>query len=384
MVDFKKYIEHLAVENKIEDPDFCMKISKYLVSNNWFGKKPAVIDGKIMIEEDVLSIFSQNVSEYCENYKKDDNEKASYLIKKLQMQMPETAKLLSEYKRNIDSLTLYYLVDFLLYYLSGEIHEATDQEIGELLNDGFDYLPKIYSDALADFINWTSRTTKTVYKNQYYMNQYSSNQDKTCAYDQFEYLQILFYLYNADYIEENDMYVKAAKSKDYVDTWLFLALHFLCALRNTDIVRIPHPILPSDPQNILERVEQGKFADEDARMVLYSVVWHLEAIKLTPNKTQATSGVASIKIHIPESVEVHIGKLFAIAESHFRMQSLPDGPLIRVITKYDQINKYMGEEIGDLFLENDFRCRAANKSYMQMIYGQGEKKCLELRLVSIK
>lgn len=90
---------------------------------------------------------------------------------------------------------------------------------------------------------------------------------------------------------------------------------------------------------------------------------------LTPNKTQRISGVASIKLHIPESVEVHIGTLFAIAEAHFQLANgNSEKSLIRVITGYEQNNRYMGEEIGELFIESDFRSKAANKSYMQMIY----------------
>lgn len=64
-----------------------------------------------------------------------------------------------------------------------------------------------------------------------------------------------------------------------------------------------------------------------------------------------------------------MGMLFAAAEAHFRIKELDaDKPLIRVITDYERIVRYMGEEIGDLFLESNFHCKRANKSYMQMIY----------------
>ena len=61
--------------------------------------------------------------------------------------------------------------------------------------------------------------------------------------------------------------------------------------------------------------------------------------------------------------------MFAIAEAHFQLSGEgSEKPLIRMINRYEQINRYMGEEIGNLFLESDFRSKAANKSYMQMIY----------------
>ena len=91
---------------------------------------------------------------------------------------------------------------------------------------------------------------------------------------------------------------------------------------------------------------------------------------MKPHKTLGTQGISDIQFHVPESVEVHMGKLFAIAEAHFQLSghdSITE-PLIRVITSYGQITRYMGEEIGELFLESDFRTRKANKSYLQMIY----------------
>ena len=117
------------------------------------------------------------------------------------------------------------------------------------------------------------------------------------------------------------------------------------------------------------QIRAGTFPPEKARSVLYSIVWRLDALMLTPNKTSGTSGVSTIKFHVPESVEEHIGTLFAGAEAHFQISGAAnDKPLIRVISSYEQINRYMGKDIGDLFLENNFHSRQANKSYLQMIY----------------
>ena len=113
---------------------------------------------------------------------------------------------------------------------------------------------------------------KTVYKNLYFMSKYSDDSDASSAYDPDYYLSILYHLYNSGYIGKNDMYARAAASKNYADTWLFLSLHFLCALRNTDLERIPHPRLTDTPEKILEEIEDGTFSDESARAVLYSIL----------------------------------------------------------------------------------------------------------------
>jgi len=128
-----------------------------------------------------------------------------------------------------------------------------------------------------------------------------------CDTKQYFYSPYLYYLrlkeiYNKcaarmKYIIENDMYINAAQSKNYVDTWLFLALHFICALRNSDIVRIHHPRITMKPEEVLKQVIEGNFSDEDARLTLYSITWRLTALPLTPNKTRKHSGISSIKLY---------------------------------------------------------------------------------------
>lgn len=371
MANLIEYIEEIGNSYGIIDPYFTVNVSKFLVSNNWFGCKPVKNNDELLLEDSLAEKIGEKVALFCELYDVDEDGKTKYLIKQIGLYMPKTAKFLDKYIRdiNLDPEAAHHLADFLLVFLPGELNESTDDEIATLMDDGFDELPKVYGDILADFINWVHEHTKTVYSNIYYMNNYSENDEKNSAYDPHSYLNILYHLYNSDYIDENDMYFHASESKNYVDTWLFLALHFLCALRNTDLIRIPHPRLNEDPKIVLEQIGNGTFPEESARLTVYSVLWHLEAMRLTPNKTQGMQGVGSIKIHIPESVEVHIGTLFAAAEAHFRLShQKPEEPLIRIITSYEQINRYMGDEIGDLFLDSNFRSRAANKSYMQMIY----------------
>lgn len=371
MINFNEYLENKKIEHEINNSEFNIDFSCLMATNDWYGCIPVIKNEVLWFSKDDVQILDKKIEEYCSNYNKTDKEKSEYLLDKLNEQLPKTVKLLRKYikKVKLEDISAFHLVDFIYTYLPGELDESTDKEISTLLDDAFDELPHFYSIILSDFINWVHDNTKTLYKNLYFMNNYSSDSDKNSAYDPHSYLDILYHLYNQDYIEENDMYVAAAESRNYADAWLFLAMHFLCALRNTDLLRIPHPRLSMSPEEVLEQVANGTFSEAAAKSTIYTVIWQLEALMLTPNKTQGTSGVASIKLHIPESVETHIGTLFAVAEAHFQLvEDDSNKPLLRVITTYEQINRYMGEEIGDLFLESNFRCKAANKSYMQMIY----------------
>lgn len=371
MIDFKKYASYLQEQLHIEMLDFNSVFMKFLVDNEWFGINPVWHDGVLMIEPNDFQPCYDKIKDFFANYTLEIEDKNSILISMLKSKLLDTTDKLELFYQEYGAPDeiVYYFTDFLLKHLKKDMCIMDDNDVEELLIIAYDELSKQYGDILVSFLRWLKDGFKTIYLNDYFM---SKRQDKSVtneAYDSEEYLELLYCLFNEEYILENDMYVCAAQSKNYVDTWLFLALHFICALRNSDIVRIHHPRLTMKPEEVLKQVIQGDFSDEDSRLTLYSITWRLTALPLTPNKTKKHSGISSIKLCIPESVEVHMGTLFAIAEAHRQLYNIPDDEsLIRVISDYDRITRYMGDEIGALFLESNFRTRAVNKSYLQSVF----------------
>lgn len=370
MIDLLSCVDNIKDKHGIDNPDFNADISRFFIGNKWFGTAPVSKDGRILIDERYIRKIESKIEAFCDNYGRDDSSKLDFILGRFKNELPKTAWFFVRYIRyaKLEDSVSWMLADFLVFNMVGELPETDDREIGDILEQVHDKLPKSYGDILVDFINWVKTKTKTVYQNIYVMNNYADKGTDSEAYDIDRYLNLLYYLFNEDYAEANDMYVSAAQSKNFTDTWLFLALHYVCALRNTDLLRIPHPRLIATPEETLRQIESGEFSNEDAVVVLNSVVWHLEALLLTPNKTAGVSGVSSIKFFVPETIQPHMGTLFALAEAHFKLSGAPDGsPLVRVIQSYEQINRYMGEDIGDLFLEANFHSRSANKSFMQMI-----------------
>ncbi len=239
----------------------------------------------------------------------------------------------------------------------------------ELVDVVCEDIPKYVGDAFTMFLAWVKEHYRVCYVNDYMLTKRISREDENGAYEQEDYLQLLYYLYCPSYIDDRHMYEKAAQSKNYADTWLYLALHFICALRDTDLVRIPHPRLEREPEDILKDIKRGTFTDKEAVKVIYSIIYPLRNSPLKPNKTKRYPSVPYIKFDVPKSCEVHIGMLFAIAEAHRIIAGVPDSePLIRVIKSYRDISKNMGDEIGMLFIESDFKARRMNKAYMQSIF----------------
>ena len=364
VVDLKNYLERILVELGAATIKHREKVSGFLLDNEWFG---------VSINLDDYTI-SEKDAEVLKNHIKD------YLttppgIKSMEgifsKKFPSTSELFVQFaeEEKLSETNRFYLLDFLAYYLTKDLFLYSDAEVETLVEVATEVLTKSQGNILIQFIKWLLNKGVTRYRVSFEMTKRYTIESANGAYELDEYLELMYYLFNEDYIIKNDMLSKAANSKNYADTWLYLGLHFICALRSTDLERLGHPKLTREPLEVLEAVVDGTWSSSEARRTLLSITTRLTYLNLTPNKTKNASNVAQLKFHVPESCQVLIGTLLAICEAHFQLQ-IPynaENPLIRQIKTYEKITSYMGEEIGNLFLERNFSSRSANKSYLQSV-----------------
>ena len=364
VVDLKNYLERILVELGAATIKHREKVSGFLLDNEWFG---------VSINLDDYTI-SEKDAEVLKNHIKD------YLttppgIKSMEgifsKKFPSTSELFVQFaeEEKLSETNRFYLLDFLAYYLTKDLFLYSDAEVETLVEVATEVLTKYLGDNLIQFIKWLLNKGVTRYRVSFEMTKRYTIESANGAYELDEYLELMYYLFHENYIIKNDMLCKAANSKNYADTWLYLGLHFICALRSTDLERLGHPKLTREPLEVLEAVVDGTWSSSEARRTLLSITTRLTYLNLTPNKTKNASNVAQLKFHVPESCQVLIGTLLAICEAHFQLQ-IPynaENPLIRQIKTYEKITSYMGEEIGNLFLERNFSSRSANKSYLQSV-----------------
>ncbi len=350
------------------DTDFEESIIYFLSCNNWFDIKYEIIEEEVYIDE---KTFYKHYDKYCLffKYRKETIEnKTKILSKMLSEKYILTAKSISDFFETfkIPIRYQYVLYDFFLTYLKKDAFLLTDNDLEDLNIHAYEDLTKINGDIMNYFFRWLKEKCKVNYIKDYYFNKrYSVNTD---AYDEEEYLQLLFYLFNEDYISQNDMIQKAIESQDCADTWLFLSMHFISAIRNTDMIRIKHPRLLYPPEEVLKKIKDNTFTDDDARITLSTVISRLNNIPLIPNKTKSYNNISSVKICVPYSIEVLMGTLFALCEAHYQINHTKRPSFIRIVKSYEQISEYMGEDIGGLFINSNFKSRSMNKSYLQSIY----------------
>lgn len=365
MINLKDFIEDIIKYAPNPEKANINEIISFLVDNNWFGNKPVFSNQAVMLDDNQIKAFTTPLKSFLT-----DAKQSTVLLDKLDMNWPLTTIQLTRFfiEEDLPEDIRFYLADFLLYRLTKDIFLYTDDEVKLLLKQASMDMIKTHGEYLTFFMAWLRTITKTNYYSDYTMDKRYTMDIQNEAYDFSEYLELLYFLFNEDYINDNEMYKKAAGSKNYTDTWLYLSIHFICSLRYTDLTRVYHPNLPYPAIDVIHKVHDDSFTDNDARIVLLSITTRMSLLPFTPNKTDEANGIGSVKFVVPSSCEVHFGKLFALAEAHRLLDGTGDTPIIRKISTYEEITRYMGDEIGDLFLESDFRSRSATKSYLQSIY----------------
>ena len=364
VVDLKSYLERTLIELGASTIKYREKVSEFLLDNEWFGVSINLDD--YTISEKDAEVLKNHIKNYLTTPPGIKSMEAIFSKK-----FPSTSELFNQFvkEEKLGKSDTFYLLDFLAYNLTKDLFLYSDSEVEKLVEVATENLTKLLGNVLIQFIKWLLNKGVTRYRVSFEMTKRYTIESTNGAYELDEYLELMYYLFNEDYIIKNDMLSKAANSKDYADTWLYLGLHFICALRTTDLERLGHPKLTREPLEVLEAVVDGTWSSSEARRTLLSVTTRLTYLNLTPNKTKNASNVTQLKFHVPESCQVLIGTLLAICEAHFQLQ-IPynlESPLIRRIKTYEKITSYMGEEIGNLFLERNFSSRSANKSYLQSV-----------------
>lgn len=364
VVDLKNYLERILVELGSATIKHREKVSGFLLDNDWFGVSINLDD--YTISEKDAEVLKNHIKNYLTTPPGIKSMEAIFSKK-----FPSTSELFNQFvkEEKLSKSDAFYLLDFLAYNLTKDLFLYSDSEVEKLVEVATENLTKLLGNVLIQFIKWLLIKGVTRYRVSFEMTKRYTIESTNGAYELDEYLELMYYLFNEDYIIKNDMLSKAANSKDYADTWLYLGLHFICALRTTDLERLGHPKLTREPLEVLEAVVDGTWSSSEARRTLLSITTRLTYLNLTPNKTKNASNVTQLKFHVPESCQVLIGTLLAICEAHFQLQ-IPynsENPLIRQIKTYEKITSYMGEEIGNLFLERNFSSRSANKSYLQSV-----------------
>lgn len=387
-VEIQKLISEEISQAGHTRPRLFEDCSRFLSDNLFFGapweNRSGTLTVPVLYERDLR----RRLALYLVGDGKTRQEKLILLKEELAQRLPATMNHLAEFQKTCTGpLTedIYPLYDFMAAYLTKEVNLMTNSELNSFATMLDASASKKAVESFAFFTAWLKHTQVTVYTVEIRVKK-RADSSATDAMDMNTICQMFFFYFNESVITEKSMLVKACLERRYADTLLYICIHLLCSLRDTDIERLPRPQV-SSPKDILASIQKGTLTDEEAVEAIRSIMDHLYRINPVPNKTSDSEMVDSLYLFIPPSVEAYMGKLFLICEAHLLASETEEDVFLSArATGYWDLLEMMGPEAAEPFLERDICPTAFSKSFMQglalMATQEGEGSSLERAMLA--
>lgn len=301
-------------------------------------------------------------------YKKSNAEKVSVLMSVMRIRYPRTADRLTLFFSNRQpDRNQWILLDFMLGRLSKEIDEYTDDELCTFVEEAYSEQQIVRMKLLADFLNFRSGGEPlSCWKYEFKSHQLIKPDNK--AYRIKDFSVMAYIVFNETSWKDNQLVQKALKSRRAAMLWTFTALHFICALRTTDMIRLPIPSLPYPGKVLRRMIEDGEYTPKDARQVSFELQYRCEALGKRPNKTLKKCKAPAIKFFVPESLMEPFGFIISLSLS-YREEG---DPFVDTDFYLDEIMRFFGKEYAEAIGYKMFRTRKAGKAYLQGIEAVAE------------
>ncbi|MGL6201547.1 MAG: hypothetical protein ACRC3H_21730 [Lachnospiraceae bacterium] len=384
--DFYDMVNRLAEEmdSLYTDRQPCrVRIYEFMELNEWFGiedRAPTERDlitlrkKKWMIPEAKVQMLKDPIRLWLRAYLRTNKEKLLILLEYGNKTWPETSKnygVFIEQTDMQDEPAAWQLLDFLLAVMEKELLFYPPEEIEGLVRRMSEELSISAASLFAGYLKEIQRKKKEdgwVYK---FTSRGNRNRKKLDAYPMKDFAVMAYCIFNKEVWKKQRLLEKACASDTYANLWAFLAMHFICALRGTDIVRIPMIKLPVHGEELREQIRSGIFHKGGALAEELQVRVRYKAMR--PNKTKSYDRVPEIKLFIPESLKEPIGIILALAASYCGDRE-PGSPFLRVSRDIVPIRNFFGAEFAGVLGGRRFSTRKANKSYLQGISLTAETK----------
>ena len=221
---------------------------------------------------------------------------------------------------------------------------------------------------LVDFFTYAS-SRETVRYHRLALKKGESEALPAYTYEEFTHLAKI--LFNTVYEREHGLTEKALDNSWYAEMWMFLACHYVCGWRASDICsRWVYPNLKggSNPfgictETLKEDILRGAIQDEVYETVAMYVIRRIEMAYNVPQKT----GHGRLRSEILPELRPFFGKLTLIAEYHHLVSGEGYMKPCRIYRYRNRVDcrDFFGEEILKVTGMRHISSRRLNKSYLQ-------------------
>ncbi|MBQ7431334.1 hypothetical protein [Butyrivibrio sp.] len=248
-----------------------------------------------------------------------------------------------------------------------DIGQLTDEDIVSAVEETDAVRTK---SLLVDFFAFVAKYENVKYHN-IELKKKEADPDPAYAYEDF--IKIAKILFNKEYDEQHDLTLKALDNSKYAELWMYLACHYICGWRSSDICeRWIYPDLKDsnnpfkiNTDTLREDIANGSIKDETYdKVALYSI----KKIEMVYNMPQKT-GVGKLRSEIVPELRTFFGKLILIAEYHHMTdgEGYMNSHRAGMYRSWIVCRDFFGDDIFTVTGKHSLSSRRLNKSYLQGI-----------------
>lgn len=269
-------------------------------ANGWFGQSVSGRGDGIFLA--CMEPMLPRLRLWLEAYGRPDGEKIQLLIRAYEGQFPETCRAYQAFMEEGGASQSAYLrtLDFILSSADRELAACSDGQVQELVSSAKEYLGAGHTGILTGFLEELKKDglhTAWAYRPA----GRKGGRRKNGAFTLEEFSRMAYWTFSPEAWERQGLVKKAAASGKCAKLWLFMALHFVCALRKADMERLPAPALCGDREAVRRSILAGSFTDQEAQGAADGWLFLIDTLEMVPSKTGRYAGVPAFKIFIPTS-----------------------------------------------------------------------------------
>jgi len=341
-----------------------VRLKDFMEANDWFGLNPEIRDKEPRLQSEETAIIQAQLELWLTAYKQPHDVKLDSLLSYFEPTYPDTCRLYREFTLASairDKAHTWKLLDFIFANIEKEITSYREHEIESFIGllDADSSLAS--ARTFADFVKFVNMSEW-----EYRFGPRGKAESENGAYPLRDFAVMAYCVFNDDMWRRQGLVEKAAASQQHANLWLCTAMHFVCALRGTDLANLPAPQLPYESALVLVDIRNGSFPERFSAALADELTFRLEMKGARPAKTSAHQNVAEIKLFIPESLRVPLGTIIAIATAH-NPEVKPGGQFIFPGNYRHLYKRFFGAEFVAAMGRRQLSIRRCNKSYLQGI-----------------
>jgi len=340
------------------------RLVEFMEVNDWFEITPTVIDKAPHIAADERENVRERLILWLSAFKQPHNVKLNVLLRHFEQDYPQTCEAYRDFAEAngvANAPGAWKLLDCIFYNIENEIAECSETELE-------DFIKLLDSEAtldaarlFADFLRF-AKLSKWGY--EFYSRERPDVSNE--AYPLSDYAVMAYCICNEEMWVKQSLIEKAIESPQLADLWLYTAFHFLCALRSSDMSRLPAPKLPYEAEQVLSDISNGAFPDQLAAALTDELVFRLKMSGLKPLKTSKSSNIPELKLFVPESLRKPLGIIIAIVLAH-RAETAPGDSFVSSVDYRNLYEQFFGSDFKTAMGARHLSVRRCNKSYLQGI-----------------